>query len=84
MSMVKVNIARKDRYVAAMVKALAVAIGGHSAASGQKNDLLVDRDYFVFEFNNYDMAANFSGAVRKYIPGILAAAEEPIKRYGYS
>jgi hypothetical protein len=78
MPIVKVNITSKDHYVGAMVRALAVEVGGFPSVKGQKDEYLDNKGSYFFSFRRDESAVNFCNVVRAYIPGILARAEDPI------
>jgi len=64
---VAVDITNKDTIVAAMVKALAVEIGGWEAATwtATKSELM-QHGYIHFNFFNEDKADEFRSAFNKY------------------
>jgi hypothetical protein len=78
MSIVKVNISRRDCYVGAMVKALAVEVGGYSTVKGQTGSSLVNNGFFIFSFRRRESASSFADKVRSYIPGIMATPDDPV------
>ena len=73
---VRVHIENKNRRVGAMVKALAVEISGFQTVKGTTKEFLAERGYYLFSFPTERKADAFRGAVRRYLPGILATPED--------
>ncbi len=73
---VKVYIVGKDRKVGAMVKALAREIAGFAPVRGATKEFLANRGYYLFEFASASRAAEFTEAVRKYLPASLVTIED--------
>ena len=74
MCTVVVDVVGKDKFVGAMVKAIAVQVAGYPAVSGASGDYLETTGYFEFPFPNPEAAERFRSTLRRYLPGCLASA----------
>jgi len=72
MSTVRVDITNSDKFVGAMVKALAVEVAGFQAVAGTTNEFLGNHGYYKFHFSNDYQAKDFRETVSKYINNNLA------------
>jgi hypothetical protein len=75
MTIVRVNIAEKDRKIGAMVKALAVEISGYKAVRGTTKEFLSANGYLEFPFKYPFRAAEFRDTLGKYLPGKYATVQ---------
>ena len=64
MSRVKVQIAKRDRKVGAMVKALAVEVSGFKAVKGTTKEFLQENGYYEFAFPNQAIPNKIKNAKR--------------------
>lgn len=71
---VVVDVVGKDKFVGAMVKAIAVQVAGYPVVSGASGDYLETTGYFEFPFPNPESVERFRSALRRYLPGCLASA----------
>lgn len=76
MTIVKVQIAKGDRKVGAMVKALAVEVSGFESVKGTTKEFLEKNGYYEFSFSNGTRADQFREAVGHYLSESLAKAME--------
>ena len=72
MSTVRVDITNSDKFVGAMVKALAVQVAGFRAVKGTTNAFLGNHGYYKFHFSNANQEKDFRETVSKYINKNLA------------
>ena len=70
---VRVDITNSDKFVGAMVKALAVQVAGFRAVTGTTNEFLQSHGYYKFHFSNANQEKFFRETVSKYINKNLAA-----------
>jgi hypothetical protein len=71
----KVTIHGKDRKIGAMVKALAFEVDGPQSVIGASREFLEKNGFYVFHFSTDALAKEFSEAVTRYLPGLLATPE---------
>ncbi len=71
---VKVSIRDKNRYIGAMVKALAFEIDGPKSVKGSSKDILEAEGCYIFHFSNNDKAQRFLKVLSQHLPGYLAEA----------
>jgi len=75
MATVSVQIAKVDRNVGAMAKALAVEVAGFSAVSGTTKEFLALHGRLDFFFETQDKAAEFRALVAEYLHGRATVQE---------
>ncbi|MGH8589953.1 MAG: hypothetical protein ACREXX_11675 [Gammaproteobacteria bacterium] len=71
----KVTIHGKDRKIGAMVKALAFEVDGPKSVTGASKEFLEKNGFYVFHFSSDSLAKEFSEAISRYLPGLLATPE---------
>lgn len=69
---IKVTIHNRDRKIGAMVKALAFEVEGPKSVTGASKEFLEQNGFYVFHFSSQEYASEFTEALARYLPGLLA------------
>ncbi|GEM_PF-5006177 len=64
----KVVPSKKDRYIGAMAKALAVEVAGFATVGGATQDSMYKSGYYVLRFSNRNQLDEFERLVNIYLP----------------
>lgn len=65
---IKISIKENDKYIGAMIKALAFEVDGPSSVKGTKQVVLQVEGYYTFHFSTEKKVESFKELLQMYIP----------------